>query len=169
MRNPWAGSSKPLAGRMHGVSSTRSISRMPLRPLLRRSSASPLSTPSKPRSEAARRRSGRRSDKLGHGRYWTVCIPGLKPLSRSSPASPTRQRRSATPSRAGGRSYATSTTATSRSTTTPPNAPCASSPWDAKTISSPDPTPEENAPQPSTRCLAQPSSTTSTRRSISTT
>jgi transposase len=161
-------STKSHVGPMPGASSTRSISRMLHRPLLKRSSASPPSMPSRPRSVAARRRYADPFVRHEQNHCSTVSIPGWKTRSPSSRASPIRLRRSAMQLRAGRPSPAMSTTAISRSTTTPPNARCALSPSDEKTTSSVDRTQEENAPPPFTRCSDQPSSTVSIQSSIST-
>ena len=154
---------------MPGASSTRSISPTHRRPRPKPSSESPRSTPSKPRYAAARLKPARPSVRPGQNLCSPTCSSGSKPHSRSSPASPTQQRRSATLSRVGRPSRVTSTMAHWRSTTTPPNVRCASSRSDEKTSSSVDRTPEGNGPQPSTRSSDQPSSTDSIRSSISTT
>ena len=109
------------------------------------------------------------SDRQEPRRCSQACKPGLRTRSRSSRRSPTWRRPSATRSRAGVPSRATSTTAHSRSTATPLNVPCASWPSDERTSSSPAPMPAENAPPRCTRCSAPPSSTDSTRRSTSST
>jgi|GEM_PF-6392948 len=131
-------SSKSPAGHPRDASSTRFISRIPRPSQPKRSSASPRSTPSKPRSEAAPPMYAKQFVRRGPLLCSITYATGWKTHSRSSRASPIRRRRSATPSRAGMSSIDMPTMANWRSTTTPPNARCASSPSDAKTSSSRD-------------------------------
>jgi len=151
---------KSRSGQMLDASSTRSISRMLRRPLQRRSSVSPRSMPSRPRSEAVRRRYADRLVRHEQNRCSRVCARGWKPRSRSSPASPIPRRRSATPPRAGRQltrhvddgQLEIDNNAAERAVRV-----VALGPSDARTTSPVDRTRKENEPLPTIRCSAQPS------------
>jgi transposase len=77
-------STRSPAGPTPGASSTRSISPTLHQPRRKPSSASPPSTPSKPRYAAVQPRSGRTSGRPGPGRCSTACVSGSKRRLRSS-------------------------------------------------------------------------------------
>ena len=109
----------PSAGRIAEGASTRSTRPPARRWRRRRCGGSASSTRSRPRSAAARPRSGARPGRNAASRSWRPCTPGSPPSWSGSRASPPWPRRSATPCATGRGWCCSSRTAGSSSTPTP--------------------------------------------------